>query len=403
MIFSLPLETKDPNTVGYYAYLGGNETGEWIIEILKDEAVNTYYKLNFEEFSSYHYIFVPAGLSFWRTRNSKGEIRENGFLPSYTRKKEKLKVFFPPEGNRNLGKDGYLFTDPISEYNILLLPGFEKFKNIELVKDGDSAHLVVNIWVGMDLVYPPIINPRWKHKTIMLDYSDFPFINFVGEYPVYFKRSQIWEGKVKFDYLSLNGVHPLFYCVKETNRVTGFDFLPEHPKRFDIVCHLDTGPGKGKRERVANFVRSFHNLGYKVHVGKSSDYVNPHIRKDVENEYFQQMRSSKIIVTSNPNFWEGDFRLFEAITSGAVVFCDNMFNKPPGLENVVQWYDPNDLESLKNRIIHFLNNPQEIYNLASRTRSVGMEKFLPEHLIEYILTKSSNLFPYVDLDWVLEK
>jgi hypothetical protein len=80
-----------------------------------------------------------------------------------------------------------------------------------------------------------------------------------------------------------------------------------------------------------------------------------------------------------------------------------MFNKPPGLENVVQWYDPNDLESLKNRIIHFLNNPKEIYNLASRTRSVGMEKFLPEHLIEYILTKSSNLFPYVDLDWVLEK
>ena len=403
MTFSHPLEKSEEGQLEYRIYPGVNETGEWTIEILKGESVEFYYKLNFSGSYSYNHIFTPADVSFWRSISPQGEIRENGILPSHTKRKETLRVYFPPEGNKNNALDGYLFMDQVSEYNILLLPGFEKFKNIELSNDGDCAHLVVHTWVGMDYNSPPEINPRWQHKTIMIDYGDLPYIHFIGKYPVYFKRSQIWEGRIKFDYRSLNNVHPLFYCAKSNNGFTGFDFLPEHPKKFDVACHLDPEIGEGKRERVANFVQSLGDLGYNVHVGKSSDYTNPNIRKELDNEYFKQMRSSKIIVTCNPNFWEGDFRLFEAITSGSVVFCDDMFIKPPGLENIVQWYDPNDLDSLKSRIIHLLDSPEEIYNLAASTRSIGMEKVLPEHLIEYILTKSSGLFPYTDLDWVLEK
>lgn len=404
MVFSAPLKIDDNGTLEYRVYLGMSEAGKWTIEVLKGENSSDiiHYKLDFDGFYRFHHIFVPEGFIFWRAVNHNGEIKLNGFLPSYTKKKEKLRVFFPEEGNINMGEYENLLNDPISEYNLLVLPGFKKFKNIEITEDGDCAHLVVHTWTGMNYKNPPKLNERWKHKTILLDYGDLPFIHFIGEYPVYFKRSHIWEDVIKFDYQISNNVHPLFYCIKENNGVTGLDFLPEQHKTFDIVCHLDPGTG-GKRERVASFVQSLGNLGYKIHVGKSSDYSNPDIRREVDNEYFQQMRASKIIVTCNPNFWEGDFRLFEAITSGAVVFCDEMFNKPPGLENIVQWYDPNDLESLKNRIIHFLNNPREIYNLASRTRSVGIEKFLPEHLIKYILTKSSDLFPYVDLDWVLEQ
>jgi len=36
------------------------------------------------------------------------------------------------------------------------------------------------------------------------------------------------------------------------------------------------------------------------------------------------MREARIVVTCNPSHWEGDFRLFEAMLSGALVFVDEM-------------------------------------------------------------------------------
>jgi hypothetical protein len=45
--------------------------------------------------------------------------------------------------------------------------------------------------------------------------------------------------------------------------------------------------------------------------------------------YFQQMYKARVIVTSNPAGWEGDFRLMEAFASGALIFVDHMYVPRP--------------------------------------------------------------------------
>lgn len=42
-------------------------------------------------------------------------------------------------------------------------------------------------------------------------------------------------------------------------------------------------------------------------------------------QYFQQMFNAQIIVTVNPANWEGDFRLWESMCTGALIFVDPIF------------------------------------------------------------------------------
>lgn len=45
----------------------------------------------------------------------------------------------------------------------------------------------------------------------------------------------------------------------------------------------------------------------------------------VSKVYFQRMYNTKIIVTVNPANWEGDFRLWEAFATGALIMVDPIF------------------------------------------------------------------------------
>ena len=49
----------------------------------------------------------------------------------------------------------------------------------------------------------------------------------------------------------------------------------------------------------------------------------------VSTDYLGQMFRAKLIVTSNPSDWEGDFRLMEAFASGALIFVDHMYVPRP--------------------------------------------------------------------------
>ena len=73
--------------------------------------------------------------------------------------------------------------------------------------------------------------------------------------------------------------------------------------------------------------------------------INSMSRTVVSTGYLSQMWRSQIIVTSNPSDWEGDFRLMEAMASGALVFVDRMFvPRPyPLIEDLhIVYYDNNN-------------------------------------------------------------
>jgi hypothetical protein len=52
--------------------------------------------------------------------------------------------------------------------------------------------------------------------------------------------------------------------------------------------------------------------------------VNKASRQTLSSDYFESMYNAEIVVTANPAHWEGDFRLWEALASGALVFVDEI-------------------------------------------------------------------------------
>jgi hypothetical protein len=74
---------------------------------------------------------------------------------------------------------------------------------------------------------------------------------------------------------------------------------------------------------------------YRVHIGRVWDRRNViDARKyGPGRNYTAQLLNSKVVVTCNPNYHEGDSRLPEALASGALVIADTMADRPPGLVN----------------------------------------------------------------------
>lgn len=389
MLFSLPTKHQDSGLLEFNVYLGSSKPGKWRIEVFLDEVVNCYYDLEFPNFSIYYPIYVDPACKFWRAVNDSGNALENGFLPTASKEKRELRIFLPPEHNDN------------QEHNLLILPGLSKFKNIKFVSSGDTADLIIHTWSGMEPQDKDFVE-RWKHKTILADFGDICFVQFFSEYPLCFKRSWSWGNNIRFDYSHFPNVRHLSYCVKEVDGKTGFDLHQPENKEIDVICHFNPNPKGDKRERIANHILSLGERGYNVKVGMTSDYQWPKVYSTIHGEYFSQMSESKIIVTCNPNYWEGDYRLYEAVTSGGLVFCDKMWRPPSELVDVIEWYDPEDPEDLLARIEKFLFDPELLKTRSDEIRKRAMKESMPMNLAARILRESCHIFPEVDIDWVLE-
>ena len=75
---------------------------------------------------------------------------------------------------------------------------------------------------------------------------------------------------------------------------------------------------------------------------------------------------------------------------------------PPELDDVIEWYDPNDPDDLLERIEKFLSDPHLLKKRSDELRQRAMSSSMPKNLVSRILRESSHLFPGVDIDWVLE-
>lgn len=401
MQFSLSHPGSGNGDIIYFVYPGELPLGQWRVEAWENSRGVCYFDLEFSYPGQYFPVYVPPECNFWKVRTPEGKLVSSGVLPALTPRQEPLRIHFPPAGNSHEGEEGWVLNAPHSEWNLLIRPGLEKFPRIELVDDGDLAHLVVHSFVGMERdATPP--NPRWKARSIMLDYGDFPWLNFFSWFPLYFKRSWLWKDskrRIELGFDCVPNVRPLHYCVKECQGETGFD-LPDRERDLDVVCHFTPDAFGGPRERVAFHVSRLISEGYTGHVGLSRDYEWPSSYGGLTRGYFSQMKRAKVVVCCNPECWEGDFRLYEAVTSGAVVFCDRMFKVPPELEDVVEWYDLEDPEGVLTRIKEVLADPKEWKRKSATLQARALNSCLPEHLVERIIRASGSLLPEVDLDWV---
>jgi hypothetical protein len=121
--------------------------------------------------------------------------------------------------------------------------------------------------------------------------------------------------------------------------------------------------------------------------------VNTATRTTVSMAYFQQLFNAKIIVTVNPANWEGDFRLWESMCSGALVFVDPLYVPHPyplvGGEHVV-FFDNNNRTDLFAKLDYYRAHPLEARRIAEYGYLFAMKYHRTVNMMDYIL-RSAHL------------
>lgn len=96
-----------------------------------------------------------------------------------------------------------------------------------------------------------------------------------------------------------------------------------------------------------------------------------------------------MIVTANPDQWDGDMRTWEALASGALVLVDASHTPfPPGLALVhgghVVFYDNRDRASLLGLLRHYLDHPEEAAAIAKRGQAFALQHHRASSRIDYV-------------------
>lgn len=121
--------------------------------------------------------------------------------------------------------------------------------------------------------------------------------------------------------------------------------------------------------------------------------VNTASRGSVSTQYFEQMYNSKIIVTVNPAHWEGDFRLWEAFATGALIMVDPIFvphNYPLIDGKHVVYFSNANKTDLFEKLDYYRAHPEEARKIAIAGYLYTMKHHRTVNLADYVL-RSAHL------------
>jgi hypothetical protein len=217
-------------------------------------------------------------------------------------------------------------------FYFLVKEGLLLHPNLHLVDNGDKADVVVYLPVSADWDKTECNNPRWRNKTLVLDEGDWPTLFEAPgktDWLLYFKRSYVSRGNGVFkkymDYIHKPTILPMTYPIAEAYVRNKFTLMKD--RDVEITTTLRGSKSDPCRQRVRQWVEEYCRArGVKKFVAGE---VNHASRTVVSTGYLGQMYRSRIVVTSNPSGWEGDFRLMEAIATGALIFVDQMYVPRP--------------------------------------------------------------------------
>jgi hypothetical protein len=232
-----------------------------------------------------------------------------------------------------------------------------------------------------------------SHKLIVLDEFDGHslFTPYVQHDPrrwkfLLFKRSFVVRKKGIFRYyphLNKPDIFPMTYSVSDA-------YLKGRHQADDrsrlITCTLRGSRQQPARLRVQEWISEYvhmRQLHSDVSVGEHSKAS----RGTVSHGYFELMHDSMIVVTANPSDWEGDFRLWESMASGALVMVDHLYVPHPyPLEHMkhIVYYSNTNKSDLWSQLDYFRENEAERQKIAT-------EGYL--HILKY--HRTANMADYV--------
>jgi hypothetical protein len=273
----------------------------------------------------------------------------------------------------------------------LVREGLLLHPKIRLVHSPQAADYIIYLpessrWEKTECALPELHN-----KTIVLDESDYPNL-FEPSKEVHFllsfKRSYVQRSDGRFkhymNYVTDPTVFPMTYTLAEIYIRHLFKRYQE--RTIDILCSLRAIPSDPTRTRVKKWIDeyiSLHGLSESAYSGE----VNSMSRPVISKQYFERMYSSKIIVTSNPSNWEGDFRLCEALATGALIFVDEMYvprQKPFIHGKHVIYYNSHNKSDLFQKLDYYLSQPDVSKKIAEDGYLHAMKYHRAANLIDYV-------------------
>ena len=210
----------------------------------------------------------------------------------------------------------------------LLDQGLAAHPRVEIV--GREADADVVLWLPQWTNRIPMIQEP-RRRLIILDEHDDRARRDGGygsdAYLAYYKRSFVRKTDGAFEGLFEAPLGARTYALPYSISDAYLSSDASGGRPLDIVCTLRVGQGVyPARARVLAWARAYaaaRNLsGYFGEVTTSTrTALSPH--------YLRLMRAARIVVTCNPGDWEGDFRTWEALASGAAVVRDRLYAPTP--------------------------------------------------------------------------
>lgn len=280
------------------------------------------------------------------------------------------------------------------ERDCFFLSSIRRLKDrIEIVENEEESDFIFchrsdssNNW------FPPILNNQ--KKLVILDYTDSHYnSDYFDNYGYYFKRSCVIKNGFSqrlIDKMSQSNFYSLPYSIKYVNDKDVHEVLnlDNISKNIDITCFFSPGGYGNIRGQVSSTILNFckrKNLRY--HIGQSGpDDISYNGRENFLKNYYEINKSSRIVVTSNHNNWEGDWRLYESLSVGTCVFVDKMLIpvKEPLIDGVHLVYYTS-IEDLENKLDYYINNPKLIDEMTIKSKEFVYKYHTPVYRMNYIL------------------
>jgi len=282
--------------------------------------------------------------------------------------------------------------DGTREYR-LIRQGLVNNPRVELVNNKEESDFIFQFYyLSKHKEYFP--HDLLPEKTVVIDYHDKS--HWLSHVPcfAYFKRS--WVEMVKEEnYVTKKIILRDAHLYPITMAIMDEFIINENIERDTVLsCTLRKHIHRKKykhqnRIRVLNLLENMNIQGRK-HIGEFNAGTMSRFNAPDMRNYFRLLKRSRIVVTCNPDKWEGDHRTWEAFANGALVFIDRMWT--PLTHPLVDgkhciFYDLSDtgLQELRAVILYYLKNTAEAEVIAREGHEFTMKYHRSSNRIDEIL------------------
>ncbi len=289
--------------------------------------------------------------------------------------KTMIKIYYPPAFSNT------------REYR-MIQQGLINNPNVKLVNNEKDSDFVFQFYYrSKHKKFYTETYPR--DKTVVIDYHDNPGWASSIKCKAYFKRS--WVEPTVRGYTSIkepversDNFHPITFAIMD-------EFIVREKMERDILlsCPLRVKDRHKNRLRALEAIDSMDIKG-ETQIGELNRGSMRSFNDVDMKGYFRLLKRSRIVVTCNPDPWEGDHRTWEAFASGAMVFIDRMFTPIPhplidGKHCIFYDISGPGLESLKKKVRYYLDNPSKAEVIAKEGHEFTMKYHRTSSRIDEIL------------------